>query len=1246
MADQIFQVNSSSFQDVEISASLKAGPSIVVDFTQASTVTGSFTGEGTGLVNVSASYIVPNQNTTASYADTSSWAINAINGGTQLITASTYPITSSWSETASYVDTAAFDNLVLTFEFKFSNTTTAGDPGNGKFRYNSAASQSITNVYVSSTTNNGLDISTIVNSLHSGSYQLYIQQKSDSTKASIFQVANAVADSGSWFGVPVIHLSSAGGGLPTNNQLCALFVINKNSIVEGQTYPVTASWSVSASWAPDVESSASATASYLMPGATFYVVSGSDGIPPAYIEPYDYSPESSVYMPPYKAGRIFWDNRYNDWAWYVATGSGATSWRSHLGKEISFTVHNPYSVTLPRLSAVYIGTSSIAGAYYPDVYLAIADGTNTHANVAGIIRNDIPSGSIGFMLQIGIMHRTNMGSFNIGDTLWLSTTTPGGITSVEPGQPNEQVRVGYCSETGSLGSFICDIYTLPVPSNAYAGMTSIPIITDALNSASVDFTSSLYIGSASVNLFGNTSGVGAISGYPLLPTTVSVPVGGNTLYVYAQLGGGSASYGITSDFSSINQTTKVPVSVVYRADVDAHWVETNQEGLALANKLNQRLQATERFTRENGLSLAETGSRFITITEGAAWIGATRFIEHAFDSRLTGSDFQSGSFHELHLAYHSNSIWQVPVAVDGKYENRYYDNGTNLVPLSADKYTLNYVFRIFGENNNYDEDAFIVLSNNQYTSVPEAQADTIPANVPSVLSEVGLLVGRIIVQSGSLSASLVESAFVSSFGTSIINSHNNLGGLEGGNNSGHYEHLGLQEYSDFQGATGTGVYVRKDGATLTNATITGSITTASFVQVAQTASFVQLAQTAAFVTTAQTASFVQLAQTSSFVTTAQTASFVQLAQTSAFVTTAQTASFVTTAQTASYVASTLSSSYADTSSWAINAINGGTQLVTASTYPITASNAVSASWAPDVDTGTTLVTASTYQITASSAVSASWSPNQGATTLVTASTYQITSSRAISASWSPNQGATTLVTASTYPITASWATNALTADASTSASWATASYTSSYLVRNRTYEVTASMALNVSTLSSSASGSYNLLLATSSAGSQQLYVDYNTNLRYNAQSDVFSVLNVSASTVSASAISASTYRGIPFSRGGTFYDALGIAGSASYSQSVTIWRAPFNCTVTNVWASLGNGDLNDTASVNARRNFVGQIASGSGAANTHIIITGSVWQSASSILTSSFSTGDTLEIMLISSSGFPTQVAIQVDFVM
>lgn len=71
----------------------------------------------------------------------------------------------------------------------------------------------------------------------------------------------------------------------------------------------------------------------------------------------------------------------------------------------------------------------------------------------------------------------------------------------------------------------------------------------------------------------------------------------------------------------------------------------------------------------------------------------------------------------------------------------------------------------------------------------------------------------------------------------------------------------------------------------------------------------------------------------------------------------------------------LTASRSDTASWAENAINGGTNLTTGSTYPITASWSVSASYAPVAASGTTLQTGSTYPITASVAISASYAPS-------------------------------------------------------------------------------------------------------------------------------------------------------------------------------------------------------------------------------------------------------------------------------
>ena len=161
MADQIFQVNSSSFQDVEVLSSLRAGPGIVVDFTQASKVTGSFSGAGHDLTNISASYIVPDQNTTASWAISASWATsnfsryaNSASWASSSISAS-YAQSSSLADSASFLNPDAFNNLILPLEYKYKNSTTFSDPSNGFFKYDNLVSSSISNVYISNVTNGG-----------------------------------------------------------------------------------------------------------------------------------------------------------------------------------------------------------------------------------------------------------------------------------------------------------------------------------------------------------------------------------------------------------------------------------------------------------------------------------------------------------------------------------------------------------------------------------------------------------------------------------------------------------------------------------------------------------------------------------------------------------------------------------------------------------------------------------------------------------------------------------------------------------------------------------------------------------------------------------------------------------------------------------------------------------------------------------------------------------------------------------
>jgi len=100
-------------------------------------------------------------------------------------------------------------------------------------------------------------------------------------------------------------------------------------------------------------------------------------------------------------------------------------------------------------------------------------------------------------------------------------------------------------------------------------------------------------------------------------------------------------------------------------------------------------------------------------------------------------------------------------------------------------------------------------------------------------------------------------------------------------------------------------------------------------------------------------------------------------------------------------------------------------------------------------------------------------------------------------------------------------------------------------------------------------------------------------------------------------------------RGGAFLNPSG-------ALAVTSWRAPYACTVLNVRARRAGGT---GATVNARRN----------GSSTHLSsdlsLTADVtWTDGGAVQNTAYAAGDSLELLLQSVSGSPTEVVIQVDF--
>jgi len=105
------------------------------------------------------------------------------------------------------------------------------------------------------------------------------------------------------------------------------------------------------------------------------------------------------------------------------------------------------------------------------------------------------------------------------------------------------------------------------------------------------------------------------------------------------------------------------------------------------------------------------------------------------------------------------------------------------------------------------------------------------------------------------------------------------------------------------------------------------------------------------------------------------------------------------------------------------------------------------------------------------------------------------------------------------------------------------------------------------------------------------------------------------------------------SRGGTLYNSAGIANAA---LNIIVWYAPFACTVTNVRGYRVGGT---GATINAR-------CSGSlnHLASALSLTLADIWLDGGAVQNTAYAVGEKLEIMVASTAGTVTQLAIQIDF--
>jgi len=113
-----------------------------------------------------------------------------------------------------------------------------------------------------------------------------------------------------------------------------------------------------------------------------------------------------------------------------------------LGQELHYHVRNATGVAIPKGTAVRAtGTIGMSGRI--TVAPMIADGTIPAKFFLGITREAIADGADGKVTAFGKVRGINTNAFNEGDVLWVSATSAGALTNVEPVAPALKLPIAF-----------------------------------------------------------------------------------------------------------------------------------------------------------------------------------------------------------------------------------------------------------------------------------------------------------------------------------------------------------------------------------------------------------------------------------------------------------------------------------------------------------------------------------------------------------------------------------------------------------------------------------------------------------------------------------------------------------------------------------------------------------------------------------------------------------------------------------
>lgn len=304
------------------------------------------------------------------------------------------------------------------------------------------------------------------------------------------------------------------------------------------------------------------------------------------------------------------------------------------------------------------------------------------------------------------------------------------------------------------------------------------------------------VGQTIFNIFSTTDFTGHLYTVTVPAATNIGPFDGSGKYLAVDWNGGSPIWAMKTS-AQINGSSIVPVFKCWWDGTYLHSLSNDSPGLGLANKISTMIAATHPYQRagNSGLVISESATRIVEVTQGYVFAGT-------FLNNISAYTSATDIFTKASVA---TGTWTYDRTAT-QYNNTQYNPVGGLTTLTNNYYMVIWLFRSIGDV----KEVFAVQGTNEYQKIADARLEPLRTDLPALITQHCLLVGRIIVQKGASSGE-VASAFSVVFQGNTVISHNDTTGKQGGDaEADEFYHMTAAENT----GTGTGVFVRKALPTL------------------------------------------------------------------------------------------------------------------------------------------------------------------------------------------------------------------------------------------------------------------------------------------------------------------------------------------------------------------------------------------------------------------------------------------------